>query len=210
MGDAGYHIVRIDELDRIPVSHGLEWRPIRRRLGIRAFGINAYTAAQVGDCVVEEHSEGSGHEEVYVVVSGHARFTVDGDDFDAPSGTIVYLRDPEVLRSAVSQEEGTTVLAVGGWPDKAFEPSGWEWPFEAEPLSMAGRHDEAIAVMDAGLAELGESAPGLYHLARFESRAGRRDDAVDHLRRALELRPDLREPAERDEDLAPLLEGLSD
>jgi tetratricopeptide (TPR) repeat protein len=205
---SSYQVVKIDELDRIPVEQGLEWRPIRRRLGIRAFGMNAYTAEKVGDCVVEEHSEGSGHEEVYVVVSGLARFTVDGDDFDAPAGTIVYLPDPEVLRSATSQEEGTTVLAIGGWRDKAFEPSGWEWPFEAEPLSKAGRHDEAIAIMEDGIEQLGESGAGFYHLARFEARAGRTEDAVAHLRRALELRPNAREPAEKDEDLAPLLDAV--
>jgi tetratricopeptide (TPR) repeat protein len=203
-----YEVLTIDELDRSPVMEGLEWRPIRRRLGIRAFGMNAYTAEKVGDLVVEEHTEGSGHEEVYVVVSGTARFTVDGDDFDAPAGTIVYLPDPEVLRSARSQEDGTTVLAVGGWPDKAFEPSGWEWPFEARPLADAGRHDEAIAIMEDGIREVGESGAGYYHLARFEAKGGRRDDAVAHLRKALELRADLRQHAEQDDDLAPLLEAV--
>ena len=200
-----YHVVSLAELDRVPVSHGLEWRPIRRRLGIRAFGMNAYTAEKQGDWIVEEHREGSGHEEVYLVVSGRATFTVDGDEFDAPAGTLVFLPDPQVLRKAVCEEEGTTVLAVGGWPDRAFEPSGWEWAFEAEPLSDAGKHDEAIAVMQDGIRQLGESGPGLYHLARFEARAGRSDDAAGHLAQALELRPDVRQYAEKDEDLAPLL-----
>ena len=176
---SSYEVLKIDELDRIPVEEGLEWRPIRRRLGIRAFGMNAYTAEKVGDLVVEEHKEGSGHEEVYIVVSGLARFTVGGDEFDAPAGTIVYLPEPEVLRSATSQEEGTTVLAVGGWPDKAFEPSGWEWRFEAEPLSDAGKHEEALAIMEDALDQFGESGPGLYHVARFEARAGRTERRRD-------------------------------
>lgn len=203
-----YEVLKIEDLDRIPVEEGLEWRPIARRLGIRAFGMNAYTAKKVGDLVVEEHNEGSGQEEVYVVVSGLAHFTVDGGDFDAPAGTIVYLPDPEVLRKATSQEDGTTVLAVGGWRDKAFEPSGWEWRFEAEPLSDAGRHEEALAIMQDALEQFGESGPGLYHVARFEHRAGRKDDAVAHLRRALELDPNLRQSAEKDGDLAPLLEAI--
>ncbi len=205
---SSYHVTSLDELDRIPVEHGLEWRPIRRRLGIRAFGINAYTAGNVGDCVVEEHREGSGHEEVYVVVSGRARFTLDGEELDAPVGTIVYISNPEVLRVAVSEEAGTTVLAVGGWPDKAFEPSGWEWRFEAEPLSDAGRHDEALAIMEDAVQQFGESGPGLYHIARFEVRAGRMDEAVTHLRRALELDPDLRQYAEKNADLASLLDSI--
>lgn len=203
-----YKVLTIDGLDRIPVEQGLEWRPIARRLGIRAFGMNAYTAEKVGDLVVEEHKEGTGHEEVYVVVSGLARFTVDGDEFDAPAGTIVYLPDPQVLRVASSQEEGTTVLAVGGWPDKAFKPSEWEWRFEAEPLSDAGKHEEALAIMHDALEQFGESGPGLYHVARFEHRAGRKDDAIIHLRRALELDPNLRQYAEKDADLAPLLDEI--
>jgi tetratricopeptide (TPR) repeat protein len=207
MSSGSYRVLRIDELDRIPVEEGLEWRPIRRRLGIRAFGMNAYTAEKVGDLVVEEHSEGSGHEEVYVVLSGLARFTVDGDDFEAPAGTIVYLPDPQVLRSARSQEDGTTVLAVGGWRDKAFEPSGWEWRFEAEPLSDAGRHEEALAIMQDALDQFGESGAGLYHVARYEARAGRKDDAAAHITRALELNPEYREYAEKDDDLAPLLDS---
>lgn len=202
---SSYKVLKIEELDRIPVEQGLEWRPIRRRLGIRAFGMNAYTAENVGDLVVEEHKEGTGHEEVYVVVSGLARFTVDGDGFDAPAGTIVYVPDPQVLRAASSREEGTTVLAVGGWPDKAFEPSGWEERFEAEPLSVAGKHEEALAIMEGALEQFGESGPRLYHVARFEARAGRIDDARKHITRALELNPEFREYAEQDKDLAPLL-----
>ena len=64
-------VVRLDEIDPIPVVGGeLKWRPLRRALGIGAFGINAYTA-NAGDLVVEEHDETGGgaghHEELYVV-----------------------------------------------------------------------------------------------------------------------------------------------
>ncbi len=200
-----FHVVSLDELDRLPVGDGLEWRPIRRRLGIRAFGINAYTAENVGDIVVEEHNEASGHEEVYLVVRGRARFTLGEETIDAPAGTLVYLPDPELVRVAHSKEEGTTVLAVGGWPARAFEPSLWEELFEAAPLADQGRVDEAIAIMEDAAREFSENGAAYYHLARFEVKGGRREDAVGHLKRALELRPDLREHAGQDEDLAPLL-----
>ena len=83
--------VRIGDIEPIPILDGeLEWRPIRRTLGIEAFGINAYTA-NAGELVVEEHDEtgaGAGHhEELYVVVTGRATFSVDGKSFDAPVGT---------------------------------------------------------------------------------------------------------------------------
>ncbi|MDQ6820706.1 MAG: hypothetical protein M3076_10305 [Actinomycetota bacterium] len=47
----------LDELEAIPGPGTLTWRPVRRTLGVRAFGCNAYTAASTGDDVVEPHSE---------------------------------------------------------------------------------------------------------------------------------------------------------
>ena len=53
---------------------GFVWRPVRRHFGIRAFGVNAYTAHETGGRIVEEHTESSlGHEEIYLVLRGRAR-----------------------------------------------------------------------------------------------------------------------------------------
>jgi len=132
------NIVHIDELETIPVGdRGLQWRPIRSRFGIRAFGTNAYTA-DVGDEIVEEHTEQTyGHEEMYVVVSGRATFILDGEEVDAPAGTIVHLPDPAVKRTAVAKDPGTVVLAVGGKPGEAFRPSAWELGFRASKMDPA-------------------------------------------------------------------------
>jgi hypothetical protein len=75
--------LRIDDTDGLPVLGTLMWQPVRRPLGISAFGINAYTAGKAGDEVVEEHTE-QAEEEAYVVIRGHATFTVDGEEIDAP------------------------------------------------------------------------------------------------------------------------------
>jgi tetratricopeptide (TPR) repeat protein len=204
-----YSVASLDELDRLPVAHGLEWRPIRRRFGIRAFGINAYTAEKVGDWVVEEHTEETNqHEELYLIVSGRARFTLDGEEVDAPADTIVFISDPKVNRVAVAEEPGTTVLAVGGPRDQAFEPSAWEWHFEAYPLADSGRLPEALDLMREGLREQPDQPAILYHLACLEARSGLTDDALAHARRAIELRPALAEQARADEDLAPIREAL--
>ncbi len=58
-----YHMLAVDEVPPLAVVGGsLQWRPLRRTLGVRAFGINAYTAAAAGDDVVEDHTEeGLGH-----------------------------------------------------------------------------------------------------------------------------------------------------
>jgi tetratricopeptide (TPR) repeat protein len=197
-----YEVARLDDLDRIRVDHGLEWRPIRRRFGIRAFGTNAYTAEKPGDWVVEEHTETQlGHEELYVVVRGRARFTLDGDEIDAPAGTLVFLPDPAVKRVAIAEEEGTLVLAVGGKPGEAFTPSAWEWYFQAYEQPT----EEGIATMRDGIAKEGERGPLYYHLACLEARAGRVDDAREHLARALELDPRLSELAAKDDNLREVL-----
>jgi len=142
---SGYEVVHVDELDAIPVA-GVVWHPVRRRLGIRAFGMNAYTAETVGKQIVEEHDETSlGHEEVYVVVRGAVTFTVDGETFDAETGTIVFIREPTLRRVAVAKTDDALVLAVGNAPGKAYQPSPWETTFSAAPLLDAGRFDEAIA-----------------------------------------------------------------
>jgi hypothetical protein len=193
----GYGVATLDELDRYPVAHGLEWRPIRRRFDIRSFGCNAYTAEKVGDWVVEEHTESSGHEELYFVARGRARFTLDGEDLDAPAGTLVYLHDHNVKRVAVAEEDGTTVIAFGAKPGTAFTPSAWEWFFEA----YAKDPEEGKLIIESGLEELGEIPALLYHLACMEAKLGELDAAREHLARAVELRPELEKQAQEDEDL---------
>ena len=106
--------------------------------------------------MVEEHAEQQlGHEELYVVVRGRARFTLDGDEVDAPAGTLVFLSDPAVKRVAVAEEPDALVLAIGGKPGEAFTPSAWEWYFQAYQQPT----DEGIKTMQAGNAEMGESGP---------------------------------------------------
>jgi tetratricopeptide (TPR) repeat protein len=201
-----YEVTRLDDLDRIPVGEmGLEWRPIRRRFGLEAFGINAYSSASAGGEVVEEHTEEQlQHQEVYVVVRGHATFHLDGEDFDAPTGTLVVLRDPSVRRGATAVNDDTLVLAVGGRPGEAFTPSAWESYFSAAPLAKEGRFDEAIALMQRDAEAHPDHPALLYNLACYEALADRRDDAVAHLARAIELNPRFREFAEKDEDFASL------
>jgi hypothetical protein len=49
----------IDDLERIPLEDGIVYRPIRRPLGVTAFGANAYTADKPGEHVIEPHDETS-------------------------------------------------------------------------------------------------------------------------------------------------------
>jgi tetratricopeptide (TPR) repeat protein len=197
-------ILRLDEVEGIPVLGTLVWKPVRKPLGITAFGVNAYTAANAGDEVVEDHDETRlGHEEIYVVLNGRATFTVDGEEVDAPAGTIVYLDDPAQQRAARAVEPGTTVLAVGGVPGK-HEISAWEYFFEAAPLERAGEWDKAEAMIREGLAAKPENPALLYHLARADANRGRVDEAFEHLNAAIAQDDWFGSYAEKDEFLAPI------
>jgi len=172
--------LRLDEVDGIPVFGTLVWKPIRKTLGVTAFGINAYTAANAGDEVVEEHTEEPlGHEEIYAVIRGRATFTVDGEEVDAPSGTLVYLDDPKQTRQAIAQEPGTTVLAIGGVPGR-HEISTWEYFFPALPAIEAGDYDRARATLEEALHERDHSALH-YYLAKVEALAGNHDRAREEV-----------------------------
>jgi tetratricopeptide (TPR) repeat protein len=210
MADA-WGSLRLDEIDPIPVVNGtLLWRPIRRTLDIGAFGINAYVAPEAGVDVVEEHTESAlGHEEVYIVLSGRATFTLGDDELDAPTGTVVFIRDPAVKRHARAEEPGTQVLAVGGRRGEGFEPSPWEDFFAAEPLRAAGDYDAYVAALARALVKRPDHPATLYNLACAEALAGRADDALAHLRRALELKPEWAEMAQKDDDFASV-RGSSD
>ena len=204
----GWQSVRLDEIDPISVVDGtLLWRPVRRTLDIGAFGINAYLAPNAGDDVVEEHTERSlGHEEVYVVLTGRATFTLDGETLDAPTGTIVFIRDPEVRRHARAEEPGTSVLAVGGPRNAAYEPSPWEDYFAAERHRTAGDYEAYVAELEDALRRRPDHPATLYNLACAEALAGRANDAVAHVRRAAELDPAYGEYAAKDEDFSGLRE----
>jgi mannose-6-phosphate isomerase-like protein (cupin superfamily) len=198
---AGWEVARLDELESLPGPGTLRWTPVRRPFGITAFGVNAYTASEVGQDVVEEHTERTlGHEELYVVLTGRATFRLDEEEHDAPAGTVVFIRDPSVRRGAKAAEPGTTVLAVGGKPG-SHEVSDWEYSFAAYGYLKEGDADRGLAVLHEGLEAKGESARLSYDLACFESLAGKHEEAIEHLLRAVELDPQYREYARDDEDL---------
>jgi len=199
---SGYTIAHMEEIDELDDGRQ-PWRPVRHHFGISSFGITAWTGREAGDRILNEHDEADEtdrSEELYLVTQGRAVFELDGERRDAPAGTFVFV-EPEVKRTAFAEEPGTTIVAIGGVPGKAYEVSGWEvWgPFR--PLYEAGDY---AAVADRAR-ELIESEPRyavpLYNLACCESLAGRTDEALEHLRQAIELMDGMRAYAKSDSDL---------
>lgn len=200
MSDKPYEVVHLDELDRFPVDdEGLLWRPVRRRLGITAFGTNAYTAEKGTERVVEEHSEEGGHEELYFVASGRATFVLGDEEVDAPAGTFVYA-EPGTRRGAVANEPGTTILAIGAKPGVAHEISAWEEIFVVFGLYRGGDKEAAREHMQRVLDENPDVWQGYYNAACLAALDRDREAALEHLKRAIELDPQAKEYAKNDGD----------
>ncbi len=105
-------------------------------------------------------------------------------------------------RYAVAREDGSTVIAVGGRPGVPFMESAWEYSFAARPYVDAGDYERAIELASEGLERHADDAGLLYNIGCWEALAGRRADALAHVRRAYELAPEkVREWAKDDPDL---------
>ena len=199
----GYTILSLDEVET--ASHrGSNLIPVRHTLGFRPAGVNAWRA-DTGGQLIPPHEEDSSNEELYVVVSGHARFELDGESADAPAGTLVFV-PPEIFRTAVAEEDGTIVFAVGGTVGEAFNAGGWDSFALADTYRQAGRLDDGRAIMRQLIAEKPDYWATSYNAGCFEALAGNPDAAFEHLRRAKELASE-EESAQyfrEDSDLDPL------
>jgi tetratricopeptide (TPR) repeat protein len=195
-----YRTARLGDLER---ADG--WAPIRAALDVGAFGINAWTAHEAGAAVIPAHDEApSGHEELFLVTAGHARFTVGEDEVDAPTGQIVFVPDPAVSRAAVAVEPETTIVIVGATAGRAFQPRSWELNRDVIALLDAGRHAEAREQLLDALERYEDRETVLYNLACAEAQLGQTDAAFRHLGEAFRLRPAFAEHAGDDPDLEPL------
>lgn len=129
---AAYAVRRLDELPKID-DDGVDWRPIQHFFGLTAFGINLYRA-DAGVHLIGDHDEAAGqHEEVYLVLEGAVRFTIDGENVECAAGDVVAIKDPSIRRAGVATEGGTVVLAVGNRTAERFETTWQPHHFDGVP-----------------------------------------------------------------------------
>ncbi len=196
---ATWTAARLDDIEEISDGR-VAWRPVRHHFGIASFGVNAFTGKEVGDRIINEHDEADdGHEELYFVHSGRARFELDGETLDAPAGTLVFA-PPAVKRTAFAEERDTTLVAVGGAPGKVYEPHGWEIWAPLVPLYQAGEYEQLADRLDTVLADDPPYSMIHFNAACIYSLTGRKERALEHLRRAIELSDTARSLAKDDTD----------
>jgi tetratricopeptide (TPR) repeat protein len=206
--DTGFSVLSIEQAALAQEGEERQRVRLRSELGIGSFGVNAVRAVAAGTPVVVEHDEvGPGadrHEELYLVLAGHAVFTVAGEEVDAPQGTAIFVRDPELRRGAVAKDDGTIVVAIGARRGEPFRITPGEAMRDFFEPYNAKDYAGALAVARGVLHTYPGNGLALYNIACMEALLGKTDDALAHLREALEAAPRLRDTAKTDEDFAPL------
>lgn len=201
----GFRTLSIFDHESVAIDGGrLQWVPVRRRLGVGSFGINAYRAADAGDVVVEDHVESPGQEELYVVLRGRAKLEIDEETVDAPAGTAVFVPQPDFRRSGVALEEGTVMLAIGGWRDRPYHSLPWEPLYLAQESMRQGDWAAAAETLESEAGDHRDTAILQFRLACCHARLGEHEVAIKELRRAIEINPKMRERAAAEEDLSSL------
>jgi tetratricopeptide (TPR) repeat protein len=206
--EQGYGFARIDELEPTPViapgasDDGRQRLDVRRRFDITSFGIQAFRAPN-GIVVIPEHDETllgeAGQEELYIVLSGAATFEIDGESVDASAGSLVHVQ-PTAKRKATAKDDGATILVVGGTPGKAYEPAPEE-AREAFAAYNAADYETALAKQLVVIEKRPSDPVAHFNAACFAARAERADEAIEQLRRAVEINERVKELMATDEDL---------
>jgi tetratricopeptide (TPR) repeat protein len=206
--ESRFVFTQLDELEPAPritpggTDAGRRRFDVRRRLGITAFGISAFSAPSGVD-VIREHDETllgeAGQEELYLVLRGAAMFEIDGEVFEAPTGALVQVQ-PTAKRKATAKEEDTTILVVGGTPGRAYEPAPEE-AAEAFAAYNAGDYETALGKQLVVVEKQPDNAVAHFNAGCFAARAERADEAIESLRRAIEINDRIRELVATDEDL---------
>ncbi len=127
-GPAGFEVAHIDLIeDRPQDDTTAEWKPIRHHFSVGSFGVNLFRATAAGELLTHVHTEeDTGHEELFFVAQGEARFEVGDESVPGPAGTFVFVRDPALPRGAWARDAGTTLLVAGGKPGTAYTVQPWE------------------------------------------------------------------------------------
>ena len=205
--ESNIRTISIFDDEPVPIQGGeLQWIPVRRRLGVRAFGINAFRAARKGDTVIEDHIESPGQEELYVLLRGKARIEVGDESSEISAGTGVFVEQPDIRRQGVALEDDTIVLAIGGWRDRPDYPLPWEPIYLAQEAMRRGDWAAAAETLEREGGEHRDTAILQFRLACCHARLGEHELALEELRRAIEISPSMRERAQSEDAFASLRE----
>ena len=117
-------LLHLAEVPEIAIDAG-RWQPLNKSLGIRTFGVNAVAMDPDDGSDIEHDEAGSGHQEVYVVVTGRAAFRLGDEEVEAGPGDVVAADDPAETRDYRAIEPGTRILCFGAGPGAEHDFGRW-------------------------------------------------------------------------------------
>jgi tetratricopeptide (TPR) repeat protein len=206
--EKAYVFAKLEEIEPAPIlapgatDDGRKRFDIRRRFGIGSFGTNAYTAPSGVD-VIREHDEmllgEAGQEELYIVLNGTATFEIDGETLEAPAGSLLFV-EPTAKRKATANEDGTSVLVIGGTPGEAYNPAPEE-AGEAFAAYNKGDYETALAKQLVVVEKRPNDPVAHFNAGCFAARSGQADAAIEHLQHAVERNERIKDLIRTDEDL---------
>lgn len=124
--DKGWDIADVHNIPPIKDTWSKGWHSVRHHFGINSFGINAVTKLEIGEVLTPEHDETkSRQQEVFYVAEGKSIFTLDGQEVEAPTGSLIAVQ-PHVKRSAKAAEVPNTILLMGAAAGEAYEIPSYE------------------------------------------------------------------------------------
>jgi uncharacterized cupin superfamily protein len=119
MADADITVKRIDEMEAIFLG---SFKRARAELGVESFGMQVIDIPPNLDAYpAHDHAE-DGQEEVFVVMRGGCTLIVDGERFELDPEVIARV-GPGATRQVVTGDSPVRLLALGGVPGRAYEPS---------------------------------------------------------------------------------------
>ncbi len=125
------HSVDLTAVPVSPTEFG-HWAALNGPLGLAALGVNLIETAP-GDGLEIGHDETeTAQQELFVVVSGRARFIVGDETLEAGPGIAVGVADPALTRGFEALEPGTRVLCIGVEPPGGATRWGY-WISGGEP-----------------------------------------------------------------------------
>jgi tetratricopeptide (TPR) repeat protein len=200
----GFAVAHLDEIDEQADARCL-FRPVRHYFGITGFGVTAWTAHAAGDLIIDEHDEGdpTSDEELFLVMRGRATFELNGEQIDAPTGTLIFA-PPRAKRMAFATAPDTTIMAIEGTPGQAYEARGWEVWAPLVPLYEAGEYAQVADRLRVAVEASPKYPMLIFNLACCESMTGKTADALEHLRQAIDMSDEFRATAQSDSDLDPI------
>ncbi|MFY9487736.1 MAG: hypothetical protein WAP35_03440 [Solirubrobacterales bacterium] len=122
-GDNDVTVKKISEMEAMSGFEGVSLTPLRRELGVTAFGLNLLRIDPVENPQYPNHDHtDSGQEEVYVPIAGSATIKLDGQEERAVTVGEMIRVAPETTREWLPGPDGVTLLAIGCAPGKQYEP----------------------------------------------------------------------------------------